>query len=185
MYEICVQQTYDAIIEAQEGERPQREGNADPRLFHQGVYPVAGEDRWIAISCTTAADWQRLREIAGLATDDAAARDAQLAAWTTGQAGEALVARLQAAGIAAGLVQDIEDLMERDPQIAARGALVTLDHAALGPFGHVRTPITFSRSRTAPFRAPRMGEHCREIARALAGLSEERIAALEQLGVFR
>ncbi len=185
MYEICVQQTYDAIIQAQTGKRPQREGNADPKWFHQGVYPVAGHDRWIAISCATAADWQRLREVAGLPVDDAAALDAQLAAWTAGQAGEALVAQLQAAGVAAGLVQDIEDLMERDPQIAARGALITLDHEALGPFGHVRAPITFSRSRIAPFRAPRIGEHCREIARELAGLSQERIDALERLGVFR
>ena len=46
-----------------------------------------------------------------------------------------------------------------------RGALVTLDHPLLGPFGHVRTPLAFSRSRIEPFRAPRIGEHTRARSR--------------------
>jgi|SRR5579875_19455 len=186
MYEICVQQMFDAIVEAQQGGRPQRRGNADPRMFHQGVYPAAGADRWVAITCVTTADWQRLRGLAGLSeAADPAQRDALIAAWTAGQPGAALAARLQAAGIAAGEVQDIEDLMERDPQITVRESLVTLQHPMLGSFGHVRTPMTLSRSRTVPFRAPGIGEHSREVAREIAGLTDERIAELERLGVFR
>ena len=53
MYEICVQQMHDAILQAQQGDTPQRTGNRDPRLFHQGVYPASGEDRWVAISLDT------------------------------------------------------------------------------------------------------------------------------------
>jgi hypothetical protein len=34
-------------------------------------------------------------------------------------------------------------------------------------------------------RAPGLGEHSREIARQLAGLSDERIDILDRLGVFR
>ncbi|HUN74054.1 MAG TPA: CoA transferase [Steroidobacteraceae bacterium] len=190
MYEICAQQMSEALVEAQKGRVPQRLGNADPRCFHQGVYPTEGEDRWIAISCRSTAEWQRLCGLAGLigageAQASRAACDERLAAWTAGQAGAELAARLQAAGIPAGEVQDIEDLIEHDPQIAARGALLVLDHPALGPFGHVRTPMTFSRSPIVPFRAPAIGEHSREIASTIAGLSAERIEELERLGVFR
>ena len=91
---------------------------------------------------------------------------------------------LQSAGIAAGVVQDIEDLMERDSQLAFRGALVTLAHPLLGPFGHIRTPLSFSRSLIEPYRAPGLGEHTDVIAR-LAGLSPERVAQLRERGVFK
>jgi crotonobetainyl-CoA:carnitine CoA-transferase CaiB-like acyl-CoA transferase len=60
-----------------------------------------------------------------------------------------------------------------------------LDHPLLGAFGHMRTPITFSRSPTEPFRAPRLGEHRREIALELCGLTAQRVTELEALGVFR
>ena len=83
------------------------------------------------------------------------------------------------------MVQDIEDLLERDPVIAARHSLMPFDHPLLGSFGHMRTPIDFSRSRPEAFRAPSLGEHSRAIAAALCGLSAARIAELEQQGVFK
>jgi len=93
--------------------------------------------------------------------------------------------QLQQAGIAAGVVQDIEDLMEADPQLAARGSLVSIEHARLGRFGHMRTPISFSRSPNQPYRAPNMGEHSVDIATKLCGLSDARVADLQSLAVFR
>ncbi|NLG74825.1 MAG: CoA transferase [Xanthomonadaceae bacterium] len=185
MYEICVQQMRDALLAAQRGARPRRSGNQDPRVFHQDVYPTLGEDRWIAITCHSSEQWTRLCQLANLrATEPQKATNA-LRQWTGAQHERELAEQLQAAGIAAGPVQDIEDLIEHDPQLASRGALLTLDHAVLGPFGHMRTPITFSRSRIEPFRAPSLGEHGREIAATLCGLSAERIEALEALGVFQ
>jgi crotonobetainyl-CoA:carnitine CoA-transferase CaiB-like acyl-CoA transferase len=186
MYEICVQQMYPAMIAAQSGEQPQRSGNRDPAFYHQGVYPVAGDDRWIAISCRTQADWQRLSKLSGideLATDQQ--REHRLAAWSAPRSGEQLVEALQGAGIAAGLAEDIEDLLEHDPQIQARGSLTPLDHAQLGKFGHMRTPISFSRSGFAPYSAPRIGEHNEWICRSLARLSAEQYAALVRQEVFK
>jgi crotonobetainyl-CoA:carnitine CoA-transferase CaiB-like acyl-CoA transferase len=92
---------------------------------------------------------------------------------------------LQEAGIAAGVVQDIEDLLEHDAALLARGALVDLPHPKLGPFGHIRTPISFSGDVVTAFRAPAMGEHNGEIALQVAGLTTERYAALQALGVFQ
>ena len=87
-------------------------------------------------------------------------------------------------GIAAGVLQDCEDLRERDPQMAGRDALVVLDHPALGAFGHVNTPLRFSRDGFEPFRSPVMGEHSHEIARTICGLSEAEIALLQEQGAF-
>jgi crotonobetainyl-CoA:carnitine CoA-transferase CaiB-like acyl-CoA transferase len=60
-----------------------------------------------------------------------------------------------------------------------------LAHPLLGEFGHVRTPIDFSRSTSAPYRAPGMGEHVHRIATEICALAPERIDALEKLEVFR
>jgi crotonobetainyl-CoA:carnitine CoA-transferase CaiB-like acyl-CoA transferase len=186
MYEICVQQMYGAIVQAQTALAPEREGNRDSRIFHQGVYPVQGDDRWIAISLPTTDDWQRLRNLAALPdAGDIAGRDAAIGAWTRDRVGPALAILLQEAGIAAGVLQDIEDLLESDPQIAARGSLTPIEHPLLGRFGHMRSPLTFSRSVAAPYRAPGIGEHSAAIAGEIGGLDRRRIEELAALGVFR
>nr|WP_295663116.1 CoA transferase [Polymorphobacter sp.] len=175
MYEICVQQMRDALAAARAGERPQRMGNADPGVMFQDVFPAAGDDRWVAISLFSDEDRARLEAITG----------PDIAGWTSARDDHAIAAELQAAGIACGVVQDAEDMIERDPQLAARGALVTLDHPLLGAFGHMATPIAFSRHRFVPFRVPRIGEHAHSVARELSGLSDARIAELEAAGVFK
>lgn len=176
MYEICVQQMYAAIRATQLGELPQRSGNEDPGCYRQGVWPSAGDDRWIAISLQDETQWQSLCALAG---------GEDIAAWTGQQDAHALMAQLQARGIAAGAVQDIEDLMEHDETLRARGALVTLQHPLLGPFGHVRTPLQLSAAALEPYRAPAIGEHNEEIACELAGLSAERYQQLQAAGVFK
>src|SRR5690606_31121709 len=108
--------------------------------------------------------WQSLCALAG---------GEDIAAWTGQQDAHELMAQLQARDIAAGAVQDIEDLMEHDETLRARGALVTLQHPVLGPFGHVRTPLQLSAAALEPYRAPAIGEHNEEIACELAGLSAE------------
>jgi crotonobetainyl-CoA:carnitine CoA-transferase CaiB-like acyl-CoA transferase len=175
MYEICVQQMRDFVAAARRGERPQRLGNADPRVPWQGIFAAAGEDRWVAVALFDETDGEKFAAVAG----------ADPARWCADREDHAIAAELQAAGIAAGVVQDAEDMLERDPQLAARGSLVTLDHPLLGPFGHIDTPIRFSRDAFEPFRAPGMGEHAAEIARTICGLSPERIDELATGGVFQ
>ncbi|GGD44558.1 hypothetical protein GRI62_10550 [Erythrobacter arachoides] len=175
MYEICVQQMRPSLALALAGEQPQRTGNADPAVFFQDVFPAAGEDRWVAISAFSAEEKRRLLAITG----------EDIAAWTRTRQDHAIAAELQAAGLAAGALQDCEDLLEHDPQIAGREALVMLDHPLLGPFGHIATPIAFSRDAMAPFRAPGMGEHTREVATRIAGLSQERFEDMLEQGIFR
>jgi crotonobetainyl-CoA:carnitine CoA-transferase CaiB-like acyl-CoA transferase len=175
MYEICVNQMRDAILDTQRGKRPERRGNADPAVFFQSVLPALGEDRWIAVSVSSREEWERLCAMAG---------GEDIAAWTCCREDQELAEQLQAAGIAAGAVQDIEDLLERDPEIRERTALVKLDHPHLGEFGHVRTPVSFSGGPNQPYRAPGIGEHTGEIAREIVGLDPESIRKLTEAGVF-
>lgn len=174
MYEICVQQMREFLARARAGERPQRDGNADPKVLFQDVFPAAGEDRWVAVSLFAPEEREKLLAVTG----------PEIAAWTVEQEDHAIVEKLQGLGIAAGALQDCEDLLEGDPQIVTRDALVTLEHPLLGPFAHVASPIRFSRDRFVPFRAPSMGEHSLEIARSVCGLDEERVSRLVDEGVF-
>jgi crotonobetainyl-CoA:carnitine CoA-transferase CaiB-like acyl-CoA transferase len=175
MYEIAVQQMRESLIAAKRGDRPQRGGNADAGVLMQDVFPARGEDRWVAITLYDEGDAAKLEAIVG---DD-------VGAWTAAREDHAAVAELQAAGIAAGVVQDAGDMIEHDPQLSGRGALVTLDHPLLGPFGHIATPLSFSRDAFQPYRAPRMGEHVMDVATRIAGLAPERVQAMIDDGVFK
>jgi crotonobetainyl-CoA:carnitine CoA-transferase CaiB-like acyl-CoA transferase len=175
MYEICVQQMREFIASAARGESPQRLGNADPAVLFQDVFPAAGDDRWVAISLFSEGDREKLHAITG----------PDVGAWTAQRQDRAIAEQLQAAGIAAGALQDCEDLFEHDPQIACRNALVRLEHAVLGEFGHVNTPLRFSRDCFEPFRAPSMGEHSHAVAREICGLAGDTIERLQSLGVFQ
>jgi len=174
MYEICVQQMRPYLAAAKAGERPERNGNADPRIFFQDVFPAAGDDRWVAITIFDQAEFDRLTQLTG----------ADIAAWTSAREDHAIAQALQDIGITAAAVQDCGDMIDRDPQLADRGALVVLDHPLLGPFGHIATPIRFSRDVPEPYRAPRMGEHVRAVAAEICGLDDARIDELAAMGVF-
>ena len=182
MYELCVQQMRSAYTGGAAAARP---GNSDPAVFHQGVYASLGADRWIAVTFETVEEWAAFAAAQGLQGNGAAAGDAELVRWCAARSDIDAAEFFQHLGIAAGVLQDMEDLFDRDPQIRERKALLPLVHPILGTFGHVRTPIDFSASRPRPFRAPSIGEHSHHIAAALCGLSSERIAELEQLGVFK
>ncbi|MFV0643937.1 MAG: CoA transferase [Sphingomonadaceae bacterium] len=175
MYEICVQQMRSYLAMAKTGERPERNGNADPSILIQDVFAALGEDRWVAVSLFDAADVEKAEQVTG----------GDLAGWIAKREDHAAAEELQSAGIAAGVVQDPEDMIEKDPQLAGREALTMLDHPLLGPFGHIATPIIFNLDKPAPYRAPRMGEHCKDIATSLSGLDPARFEEFMQAGVFQ
>ncbi|WP_216896870.1 CaiB/BaiF CoA-transferase family protein [Nocardia alni] len=166
-------------------ERPNRSDSGVPR----GVYPCAGQDRWIAISVRTEAQWQVLRGLAGLpsppdrrAAEDAI--DAALAAWTCGQDAHELATRLQAVGVPAASVATGRDLVEADEHLAARGFYPVLDHPIAGPVRHEGIVPRLSATPgalTAP--APLLGQDTAAVLRELLGLDEKHVAALEADGV--
>jgi crotonobetainyl-CoA:carnitine CoA-transferase CaiB-like acyl-CoA transferase len=189
MYELSVLQMERALIAAQHGTAATRSGNRDASVWHQGVYPTRGVDRWIAISLFDRTDYTRLTQATGQSlpepNDERAAFDQQLSSYTREHDDYALMQRLQAAGIAAGVVQDIEDLQGRDAGLRARPAWVTLEHAVLGLFEHQTSPQHLTRTPAQSAPAPRLGEHNRWVCKDLLGLDDAAYEALVLAGVFR
>ncbi len=129
-----------------------RAGNTDHVFAPHGVYPVAGEDKWIAIVCRTDDDWRRFCAAVGrdeLAADSRYASipsrlehretlDAIIFEWSRDLEGPEIEHILQSRGIAAHRVQNSSDAF-RDPQFLHREHFVDLNHPTLGTFTLERT----------------------------------------------
>jgi benzylsuccinate CoA-transferase BbsF subunit len=180
-------------------ENPKPLGNSHPGAAPYGVFPTAGGE-WLALSisheeqwgalCAFAADqpWARDRRFA---TMDQRKKhegdlDQALSAWTRSFDARELMNVLQTRGVPAGLVQTAKDLVESDPQLAARGHFVTLDHAEMGPTVYNGVPYTLSKTPGRPRQAaPLLGEHNDFVFREMLGLAEEEYARLKAADVFK
>ncbi|MEZ4331884.1 MAG: CoA transferase [Myxococcota bacterium] len=169
-------------------------GNDHPRMAPHGVYPCAGEDRWIAISVWDDAQWRALcaemdaPELAGdplLADVDGrrrarAALDARIAAWTRGHDPIALMGRLQKRGVPAAAVHDAAD-HARDPHWQARGFHRPTELPGYGTFPLPTSPWLLDGVRLGVrLPPPRLGEHDGAIYAKLLGLTPEEIEALRR-----
>ena len=147
------------LVQTQLGGRMERRGNRHPRMVPHGVYPCAGDDAWVAVSCPREADWQALRKLinalpaaAGLAERQAQEDgiDAAIAAWTRQHPKERAAAMLQEAGVPAGPVNTTPD-MTADAQVRARGFFVPLE-----PLAGVREGLAPRMEGAREGLAPRM-----------------------------
>jgi crotonobetainyl-CoA:carnitine CoA-transferase CaiB-like acyl-CoA transferase len=187
MLEVLVQQMLPAVIDQQlRGGHAQRHGNGgghgsgsgsgklDGGL--QGVFPCRGDERWIAIEATTAAEQQSLARVLAIATAELSALEQQ----TRQRDAYELMAELQTAGVAAGVVQFAGDTIDRDPQLRARGFLQAVDHPLLGAFPHQASPVRLSATPQRMRPAPRIGEHTRAICRDALKQDDATIDGLER-----
>jgi len=174
------------------GEIPGRIGNAHERRAPHGVYPSAGEDRWIAIAVSSDAEWRTLVKEMGepaWAGQERFAQlegrlahhqelDQQIGEWTRTFDPHELMRRLQEAGVEAGAVQDFSDLLA-DPQLAHRGHWVPLRHVHLGELRFERSGFRLSGGSGGFQRpGPNLGEHNDAILREILGLTGEQIEQL-------
>src|SRR5262249_26461011 len=111
--------------------------------------------------------------------------DERVSAWTREQRAEEAMATLQAAGIAAGLVANAEDLCARDPQLAARGHFVEVGTPEGGGVRMDGPPYMLSDT---PARVggpgPLLGEHTDEVLAGVFGCDADEIGALRAAGVI-
>ncbi len=90
---------------------------------------------------------------------------------------------LQAAGIAAGVVQTGADL-DRDPHLRARGFYWKLNHeGGIGEFTYTGMPVKLSRTPYEVTPAPILGEHNEQVMTEILGLSDEEFVGLIADGV--
>jgi benzylsuccinate CoA-transferase BbsF subunit len=172
--------------------------NYDPGGAPHGVYPTAGDDRWVAIACQSDAQWQSLCRQIGkpeLAQDrrfqtlagrqsDRAALDEAIGAWTRNLQPAEVERQLQEAGIPAHAVENTFDTVE-DLQLAHRRHFVGVRHGAYqeswvenSRFSLSRTPAQVTRS------GPTLGEYNEYVLTELLGYSEERVSELALAEVF-
>ncbi len=170
-----------------------------PAVAPHGVYPCAGEDRWIAIAAFNQGQWAALRSAMGdpdwskqPAFDGAAARvehqdelDQRISEWTRLHEARPLMVQLQGLGIAAGMVQNAQDRMEDDPQLRERGAYAELVSAELGVALHeVPTPKLSRTPGDLRMPPPLFGEDSSYVLQDLLGLTDDAVVELTAGGVF-
>jgi len=188
------------------GRRTRRAGNRSQfsAAAPHGIYRCNGEDCWIAIAVFNDEEWRSLCHQMGdppwchnlqFATleqrvKNADGLDRRIEDWTSTQDRYALMYRLQAAGMPAGVVQSPSDKVERDPQLKVREFFVTLPHSHLGSWPHTRH-LTSKLTRTPAHPGgitqrggPCVGEDNYYVYSALLGLTDDEIALYEERGVI-
>lgn len=109
--------------------------------------------------------------------------NALLAARFRGRTTAAWLAELEPKGVFCAKVNTLEEAIE-DPQLAANGMVVEIEHAKAGTFRLPGTPVRLHGTPPVPRRfAPELGEHTVEILREL-GYSDARLAELRQAGAL-
>lgn len=181
------------------GQEPARLGNRSRYAAPHGCYPCRGEDRWCAISVETDSEWERFCGVLGrpawlddprfaslaVRLDHAEALDSEIAQCTRGRTDYELMNALQEAGVAAGAVQNVEDLACHDAHLAARGFFEQLEHLAKGtvtatgiPLGLTGTPGRSGRAGAA------VGQDNDYVFGTLLGMTQQEIDRAVEAGAI-
>jgi benzylsuccinate CoA-transferase BbsF subunit len=176
-----------------------RMGNRNPGAAPHGVYPCRGEERWCAIAVFSDREWDALCKAMGSPkwtksakfdtllhrTENADELDELIGKWTRKLKAEDVMAKLQAVGVAAGVVQTGEDLVDKDPQMRHRDHFVEIEHAEMGKHLTERPPYRLSKTPSQPQRPfPSFGEHTELVCKEILGMGDEEFAELIGAGVL-
>lgn len=156
-----------------------------------GVFPCAGDDRWISIAVFTEDEWQGLLEVMGspvwAKADEFSSLEKRLAniddlhtrlgEWTHQFDDRELTEKLQVRGVAAAPVLNIADLLS-DPHYKARNTFIEVTH----PLGFQETIygayVKTSRSQVDVHPGPVIGQDNDYVFREILGITEERYQKL-------
>jgi benzylsuccinate CoA-transferase BbsF subunit len=148
-----------------------------------GVFPCAGDDRWISIAVMNDEEWSGLVEAMGYpewaqssdfstGASRVAGSDSlhqHLAAWTAGFDDRDLAERLQAKGVAAAPVLNVADLLG-DPHFRHRGTFIEVQH----PLGFTETIygayVKMSRTQPRVRPGPAIGQDNERAIKGLLGV---------------
>jgi len=187
---------YQATWHLTAGHTPERtRHSAHPSLVPFQNFETA--DGWVVVSCPKDKFFLRLLsalDLDELATDprfaDFAGRrehkDALLAILEDAVRAEPtadLLSRLAELGVPCAPVNDVEHALV-DPQITARGGIVTTEHPRFGTVRSVASPVRVGEPGTRHRRAPHRDEDGPRVLSELLDLDAEAIARLRADGAF-
>jgi crotonobetainyl-CoA:carnitine CoA-transferase CaiB-like acyl-CoA transferase len=163
------------------GEVPKRIGNAHPNIVPYQVFPVAdghiiiatGNDSQYGKLCAVLGEAELAKQADYLVNKDRlknrGALIAHLMTLTTKFKRDDLLEKLEAVGVPAGPINDLDQVFE-DAQVKHRGMRINpkSDAAKAGSIPGVRTPIMLDGAPMASENpAPRLGQHTAEILREI------------------
>jgi len=192
MVEAAINCSAEMIVEwTANGVALERLGNRSRFAAPQGVYRVAGDEKWIAVSVETDEQWVSLAALLELdATEFPSVEDrrrhhdeldASIGQWATTHAMDAAVAALEAAGVPAIECRN-HGMLRFHPQFEARGFYEQVAHPAVGTHLMPGQPYRLRGiDRWIGTPTPTLGEHNHELLLEL-GLSASEIAELEVSG---
>jgi benzylsuccinate CoA-transferase BbsF subunit len=173
-------------------------GNHHPSAAPHSAYKCRGEDRWCVIAVFNDAEWRSFCDTLGnpswtqdpkFATvlgrkENEIELDRLVEEWTKTLTAEEVMNKLQAAGVAAGVVQSGKDLIE-DPQLVHRHHFWYLNHPEMGSCAYDGPPFILSDTPAEiKMPAPCLGEHNEYVCTQLLGMPDEEFVGYLVDGVF-
>jgi len=163
-----------------------------------GCYQCSGADRWCVIGVFNEIEWENLCNILGRPDwtreekfshlskrkENKEDLDRFLEQWTLQHSPEEVVNLLQQGGVAAGVVQNAEDLAN-DPHLRARDFFIPLEHPVLGKTVADASPIKFKENSRDKWKAaPLLGEDNRYVYMELLGFTEGELSSYIEKGII-
>ena len=193
MVEAALNAAVEQVIEHDaDGTLLTRSGNRSALAAPQGVYPCAGDERWVALAVATDEQWDALTNVLGdpqwarratLASTDGRREahdiiDRELSAWTAERDADEVADLLMRAAVPAATVIPARD-MAGNPQLRHRRLFEVEDHPVTGRHQIPALPFRFSRVEQWTTRpAPTLGQHNDEVLGEIATEAElERLRA--------
>lgn len=173
-------------------------GNRSPYASPHGAYRCRGDDRWCVIAVRNEKEWEAFCKVIG---SPGWARDPKFStllgrksnedeldrlveAWTVSFVPKEVMNRMQAAGVAAGIVQTTEEMVN-DPQLKHREHFEISKHPEAGSIICENPAFHLSKCKARwPRPAPCLGEHNEFVYTKLLGIPDEEFAQLLNDGVF-
>ena len=177
------------------GVAPGRIGNAHPNIVP--YQPFKTRDGDVILACGNDNLFNKFCEVAGCQelvkdarfstnskrVENREAITALLADVFAGRTTQDWCDALEAAGVPNGPINNLKQVFE-DPQVAARGMKIELDHAVAGKVPLIASPMKFSATKLE-FRNPPpvLGQHTDEVLRGVLKLDDAAIVKLRADGI--
>jgi formyl-CoA transferase len=196
IYEACFAMMESLIPDYQFGGYVrERTGSFLPKIAPSNIYPAV--DGMLVIAANQDSVWQRLAKAMDkevLASDPRyvshtargehqAELDGLVSDWTRTKTCSEIEAICEAHGVPCGRIYRAPEMLD-DPHFAARDAIVSVPHPALGDFKMQNVVPKFSATPgNVRWTGPELGQHTEDVLKDLLGYSAEQIAALKAGGV--